>query len=61
MPYVYVYRILSYSAGLNTIFIIETPNSIFSVNTEIEIFVAKGGICRPLWILHVLSKLLHVI
>ena len=37
------------------------PNSVFSVNTEIEIFVTKGGIYRPLWILYALSRLLHII
>ena len=61
MLYVYVRRIFSTSAGVNTLYIIETPNSVFSLNTKIEISVTKDGIYRPLWMLHILSKLLHVI
>ena len=54
MPYVY-------SAGVYVFYIIETPNSVFSVNAEIEIFIANGSKYRQLCIFHVLSKLLHVI
>ena len=34
MPFVYVYRIMSASAGVYIVYIIEVPKSIFSINAE---------------------------
>ena len=48
-----------FCAGVYTLYIIETPDSVFSVDTKIEIFVTNRVIYRSQRILHVLSKLLH--
>ena len=57
MSYAHVYIILSASAVVYTLYMIEAPISIFSIIHKIQIFVTNRRINRPLFILRALSKL----